>query len=439
MLNDERFGDYVIVSQTGAGDQASFVVPVDLRPAGWPASISLPELGPRLGDFADPAFAQAIRVDAERLRERLEARRRRDELSETELYNLPELARIYFQTGRFRKLSAYRRRKNTKSVELILLWSAARGHPDVRTLTEMDVDDFLDRFLGLPAKRLDLRAMWSALFGTARYAGWIHQSPLKRGDWGRPPPKATMLWSAEDVERFSQEACRQGQPGLAGLIRLLFESGQRVGDLRRAEWDKHVLNGTLIIKQSKTGRVVRIPLAQQLIATLSSIRKEASPLLFHDEATGRPFTELTLHQAFAKVREALLRPGDPHLLLKALRHSCVRRLFDTGASVPEIAGVTGHKLNRIHEILECYTPDRHGMAEASIKKAHIARGGSERDFDHVGPMPLIDAYGRRDPSNFFEDPSKKVLERVLGRALPDVCAPAEQAVRDWALVNRAHT
>lgn len=438
MTIELNFGDHVKVSRSSEGDRAHFVLPPDERPSAWPESISLPELGPWLGSLENPDFVRAIKKDADGLRARLERRRKQEAMSESQLHNLPELARIYFRHSNYRDLSLARQKKNARSVDLILKWSAARGDPDVRSLNEMDVDDFLDRFNDEPFKRLDLRATWSALFRIARYAGWITASPLERGRWTRPETVKPLLWSTDDVNRYAKEASDQGQPGLAALIHLLFVTGQRIGDLRTARWDDHLKGGRLYIKQNKTQAAVRVPIAGPYLAMLEAVRKPGSPYLFHDEKNGKPFTEIGLSLAFRSVRDELSRPGDRHLLLRAMRHSCITDLFSTGASVPDVASVTGHKLSRIHEVLECYVPDRHGMAEASVKRAHVARGGSQSDFDHMEDSQVVDTWGGRDPKTVYNDPAQRKLARLTGEAPQIVPCPGDPRTRENRLVNHLY-
>lgn len=412
------FGEYVVISPTEDGlVEAMFAPPQELLPEGWPPKIRLPELGERYGNLSNLRYCQAVAEDAARLRERFSERCARVALSDTGSYTLPLLAEIYFKRPNYKNLSAPRRSKYASNIRLIIQWSEARCHPDVRTLSEMDVDDFLERFRHQDAKRIDLRTTWSILFKTAIYAGWIKQTPLSRGGWSRKPARQVMIWSADDVARHAEEARRQKQPGLAALIEALFMTGQRIGDMSKTRWDHEFVEGRFIFAQSKTGQVVNIPVPEQLRDSLRRVRLEGSPYVFNDFRTATQFKPLDLHYAFQSVRDAIAKPGDPVLYLKGLRHSCVCQMFRANASVAEIASVTGHLLARVHSILEKYMPDRHGMAMIGMKRAHLSRGGAESDFAHVGPSPVMDSRGRTDPKNYWDIPARKFLESVKGSAI----------------------
>ncbi len=49
------------------------------------------------------------------------------------------------------------------------------------------------------------------------------------------------------------------------------------------------------------------------------------------------------------------------------------RLAEAGASVPEIAAVTGHSIERTTQILEVYVPRTRAMAVAAIEKLERKR------------------------------------------------------------------
>ncbi len=65
-------GHYVVIKPREDGShRVLFVVPLRLRPPGWPPTLALPLEEPRGGDLSDPDEVRRIRSDAELLYSRL--------------------------------------------------------------------------------------------------------------------------------------------------------------------------------------------------------------------------------------------------------------------------------------------------------------------------------------------------------------------------------
>lgn len=75
-------------------------------------------------------------------------------------------------------------------------------------------------------------------------------------------------------------------------------------------------------------------------------------------ADAKPFASFNrLSHVFADVRDRFVIPADGrHLVLRALRHSCVVQLARASCEVPEIAAITGHSLSSVQEIMKVYLP-----------------------------------------------------------------------------------
>jgi integrase len=388
-MENLNLGRYVCIRR-GHGNRcrAYFVVPGRLRPQGWPSSIALPEVGDRAGSLANQAYLAKIKSEAKRLNKRLEERRLRTRLSESNDRSVERLADIYYRRDVYKSLSRSRQYRNAWSIDRIVEWAKARGNPDVTTLTALDIDDFLSIYDDRRGRRFDMRSVWNRLFDTACYAGWLEKSPLPRGNWKTPKPSATVIWRQEDVDRYATAATALMQPGLAALIQTAWLTGQRVGDLRTALWGAQFNGQRFLIRQSKTGVLVDIPVPNDLRRTLAAVKPDDSEHLFIDGLTGKPFTPGSLAYRFQMVRIAASQEGDPKLCLKGLRHSCVCRLFEDGSDVAGIAGVTGHLLARVHTILERYFPDRKRAAEQTMRRSFLANGGDPEDFGELDkPLP----------------------------------------------------
>ena len=76
-------------------------------------------------------------------------------------------------------------------------------------------------------------------------------------------------------------------------------------------------------------------------------------------------TEPTWRKAF---RTICRTAGLDHLQARDLRRTAVVNLARAGATVPEIAAITGHSIDRTQSILEVYLPRDTHMARAAIVK-----------------------------------------------------------------------
>lgn len=92
-------------------------------------------------------------------------------------------------------------------------------------------------------------------------------------------------------------------------------------------------------------------------------------------ADAKPFASFNrLSHVFADVRDRFVLPaGGRHLVLRALRHSCVVQLARASCEVPEIAAITGHSLSSVQEILKVYLPrDSRVAMNAQRKRGLVA-------------------------------------------------------------------
>jgi hypothetical protein len=180
--------------------------------------------------------------------------------------------------------------------------------------------------------------------------------------------------------------------------------------------------GRRIFRQSKTGALVAIRETVQLSARLEKaqarvaeialklgLEKEKRPkTILVDEITGRPWNSHTYHHIFADIRAiavngivdeqamAIARGlrakrlrlflatqscNDPERIWllppcssladkhdQDLRDTAVTGLARAGATLPEIAAITGHSLKSIHDILKHYLAITPELSDAGIKK-----------------------------------------------------------------------
>lgn len=423
--------------RTDGTHAVSFSVPDNIRPMDWPQTISLPEIGPDRGSLNEGWFRRAVKSDAERLNAQLDEELRLAGLLEgRDRRTIAELVTVYLNDERYRSLSAEARYRNLRASNIILEWSASRGHPDFDTVSRAHISAMLRHFDDRQFERLSVRSFWNIL-GELAFLIWKIPNPSKGMSWTPPVPAAVHLWDAAVVEKYAEGAVEIGQPGLAAFLRVQFFIGQRMGDALATRHDIEYVKGALGVKQGKGGELVYIPLPRELRDQIDAARIAESPYLFNDAFTGTRFG--SMHAVMTELRAHILSAGDPLHELRVLRHSAVCEMSRLGLTETKIASRTGHLLGQITTILDRYMLDRQGVARAAAIEQHIAAGGDASDFIQDAAPAMQDYHGDRKKLKFYAGPGvRKTLTRRRRRA-PG--RPAQWAdggltddqVNDWAV------
>ena len=160
---------------------------------------------------------------------------------------------------------------------------------------------------------------------------------------------------------------------------LALNSGQREADLLRLPWSAY--DGTWIrLRQGKSRRgqkqprLIEIPCTSELRQMLDGIERRAVTILatktdraykkrYFIKCWGDVMTEAGLDSVQFPNMEAPVK-----LHFHDLRGTCVLKLAEAGATIQEIAAITGHLFKTAHQILERYLPRTASMAQQAIAK-----------------------------------------------------------------------
>lgn len=220
----------------------------------------------------------------------------------------------------------------------------------------------------------------------------------------KPVPEPRLVtWTDEEIVAMAAAADALGRPEIGDAVYLGLFTGQRQGDrlvLERAGKDDA---GRLLIRQRKTGAIVAVPAAPQLVARLEAAaarRKDDKlqwPQVVIDETARAPFKADWYRHVFAEIRaaaagglvlgldgiqpapaEAELTGHEVWVLIPVpsiagkrdqdLRDTAVTWLGRAGATVPQIASITGHSYVSINQVLKHYLATHPEMADAAIGK-----------------------------------------------------------------------
>jgi integrase len=142
-------------------------------------------------------------------------------------------------------------------------------------------------------------------------------------------------------------------------VHLLYYTGQRIGDVCRMRWSD-ITNGFLSVTQQKTGKSLEIPLHRDLQAELAATPRKGLTILTRID--GRPLSTVTLRLNLQDFTAGLGIKTVPH----GLRKNAVNALLEHGATVPEVAAITG----QTYDIVERYAArvNRRKLGEAAILK-----------------------------------------------------------------------
>jgi integrase len=197
--------------------------------------------------------------------------------------------------------------------------------------------------------------------------GLITINPCERPGRLYRAARTENVWTDADEAAFHAKAPAH----LRLALTLALWTGQRQGDLLRLQWA--AFDGTTIrLRQRKTKVAVVIPVGAPLRAALEALKKrlaaEGKPVPATILATERG-TAWTESGFRASWRKACIKSGVTGLTFHDLRGTAVTRLAVAGATVPEIAAITGHSLKEVGSILDTHYMHRDpALGEAAIRK-----------------------------------------------------------------------
>jgi len=229
-----------------------------------------------------------------------------------------------------------------------------------------DFKAWRDEMAATPRKADFAWTILARVLSVAHDRGRIAANPCERGGRLYTADRADRVWTEEMVTRFLAVA---PEP-LRRALMLALWTGQRQGDLVALTWSAY--DGAKIrLKQSKTGARVAIPIGAPLKAVLDEARRAAATartgaVTILATVRGTAWTGDGFRTSW---RKACIKAGIEGVTFHDLRGSAVTRLAVAGATVPQIAAITGHSLGDVQSILDShYLGDDPRLAETAILK-----------------------------------------------------------------------
>ena len=202
--------------------------------------------------------------------------------------------------------------------------------------------------------------------------GLVPLNPCERPGRLYKASRSDSVWTADDEAAFHAVA----PPHLSLALTLALWTGQRQGDLLNLQWTAYD-GKTIRLRQRKTKVPIAVPvggpLREALEKTKARLKAEGAELPETILATERG-TAWTEGGFRASWRKACIKAGVSGVTFHDLRGTAVTRLALAGATVPEIAAITGHSLREVGTILDTHYMHRDpALGEAAIRKLEQGR------------------------------------------------------------------
>lgn len=218
------------------------------------------------------------------------------------------------------------------------------------------------------------RILW---FGMDREM--ISRHPLEKVEKVSNGTRRDVIWTDEDIALFrhgrkDEDGKWQIRPAPEPLVRammLAIWTGQRQGDLLKLTW-KAYDGHSIALRQSKTGAHVRVKVSEALKAYLDSM-KRADAVTILTNGQGQPWAT-----GFkSSWRKAVEKAGIEGKTFHDLRGTFVTLAYRHGASIKEIAEVSGHSEKDAESIIRKHYLVSSAAVEKIEKKTTPVNRGEE--------------------------------------------------------------
>jgi integrase len=164
---------------------------------------------------------------------------------------------------------------------------------------------------------------------------WLRTNPAANVKLPSVKSDGFHTWTDDEIALFEAHHPIGSKPRLA--LALLLYTAQRRSDVVKMG-RQHVKDGTITVRQEKTGAALVIPVHPTLAEVLAATSSEH--LTFLVTATGKPYGGNHFSESFREWCDAAGLAK--HCSAHGLRKAACRRLAEAGCSANEIAAISGH-------------------------------------------------------------------------------------------------
>jgi integrase len=216
---------------------------------------------------------------------------------------------------------------------------------------------------GVEAAR-KLRKELRRFFGFAVKLGWFSKNPVEESQAVKVAPSERSTgyytWSEEDIARYRARWPLGTKQRLAMEL-ILWTDQRKVDAIHLGR--QHVRDGKFVIRQSKTGKRLVLPIAQPLAAAIDAM-PASDAMCFIVTEWGRPFSVKGFGGWF---REQCDAAGLPRCTAHGLRKATMRRMAELEMPNKSMKSVSGHsKDDEVARYTEAANQER--LAESAIRR-----------------------------------------------------------------------
>jgi len=205
------------------------------------------------------------------------------------------------------------------------------------SFTRRAVVDFIESYPKRHQRR-QAAAVLKNLFGMARYYGIVTIDEAAGLRLKTNPPR-DRIWTDAEVARWLDAAICE-DPHMTTAFLLLQYSAQRPSDVLKMTWPQY--SGSAIrLRQRKTGVLLDVPTHPVLREHLDGLARSSTSLTIVTYS-GSPVKYLRFNERFRRIADRAQIDAQA----RDLRRTAMVRMAEAGATVPQIASVSGHRSRR---------------------------------------------------------------------------------------------
>ncbi len=237
------------------------------------------------------------------------------------------------------------------------------GDTDPDILAPAEVAAIRDALGSTPAKANAMVRAIAALYAWGRERGFAKTNPasdITKLKIGEHKPWPTWAW--ELVPHLRVE--------LRLACNLALYTGQRLGDVLAMHMGQ-IRDGAVTVRQSKTGKTMRVPLHRELMPLIEECRQRGS-LYLVSRPDGTQFTVDQFHAMWGRemTKKEVKRIRAEGFVFHGLRKSATIKLVEAGCTEKQVAAITGQSL----QMVEHYSKgaDQLKLAQEAIRRVENA-------------------------------------------------------------------
>jgi integrase len=216
---------------------------------------------------------------------------------------------------------------------------------------------------GVEAAR-KLRKELRRFFGFAVKLGWLSKNPVEESQSVKVAPSERSTgyytWTEEDIARYRARWPLGTKQRLAMEL-ILWTDQRKVDAIHLGR--QHVRDGKFVLRQSKTGKRLILPIAPPLVAAIDAMPL-SDAMCFIVTEWGRPFSVKGFGGWF---REQCDAAGLPKCTAHGLRKATMRRMAELEMPNKSMKSVSGHsKDDEVARYTEAANQER--LAESAIRR-----------------------------------------------------------------------